>query len=204
MCWMRPVCRWWVHLWPVVSQYVALHHREGLCALPLSLFRIGLCNCRNLLSKVWGVITPGVLFWVICQCSLSVMFNMHLGVGLHDFMMGLALISCGIVMMGVASITLCYASHTSHCLASSTLCSSGIGGGVSRSLIQVPRRLSKRLPLGVVFPSAVYLVNSPVRARRWTQVIDNVAEIIPLILKCGKLLYLGCNNGHISNDLLKN
>ncbi len=94
-------------------------------------------------------ITPGVLFQVTHQWSWGVIFNTHLAVGFCDFMMGLALAMHGIVMMGVSSITLCSISRVSHRLTTSTLCSSEIGAGVSRLLIQVLRSLSKYLsPLG--------------------------------------------------------
>jgi hypothetical protein len=66
-------------------------------------------SCLGLASTIAGIcsiwcgvgITPGVLFCVTHQWSLGVIFYMHLAVGLHDFMMGLALVSCGIVKTGV-------------------------------------------------------------------------------------------------------
>ncbi len=111
-------------------------------------------------------ITPGVLFQMTRWWSLGVIFNTCFVVGFRDFMMGLALVSCGIVMMGVSSITLCSSSRASCCLSLSTLYSSGVGGGVNRLSIQVPRMLSKCLPLGVVFASSVCSVNSSVKACR--------------------------------------
>ncbi len=155
----------------------------------------------------WAGITPGVLFQVTRQWSWGVIFNTHLTVGFCDFMIGLALVMQGIVMMGVSSITLCSSSCASRCLTLSTLCSSEIGGGVSRLSIQVPRSLSKCLPW------EWYLLHQCAWSiHQWghtgidwelTQVIDNVAEIFPSSQKYGKPLYLGCNNGHIGNDLLK-
>ncbi len=152
-------------------------------------------------------ITPGMLLWVTHWWSIGVIFNTRLAVGFHDFMMGLALVSCSIVMMGVSSITLCSSSCASSCLSSSTLCSTGIGGGVSRLLVQVPRVWFS------VSPWEWYLLQQFAQSiHQWghtgvdgesTQVIDNVVEINPSIQKYGKPLYLGGINGHIGNDLLK-
>ncbi len=142
----------------------------------LSCVRVG---CLGLSSATRGIglilcgagILPCVLFWVTCWWSLGVIFNTRLVVEFCDFMIGSASVMHGIVMMGVSSSTLCSSSHVSCCLAQSTLCSCGIGGGVSRSLTQVPRSLINRLPLGVLFASAVCLVNSSVRARKcWWRV----------------------------------
>ena len=35
------------------------------------------------------------------------------------------------------------------------------------------------------------------------QELGSVVEIIPLNQKCGKLLFLGCNAGHINSDLVQ-
>jgi hypothetical protein len=178
----------------------------------LSCVHVGCLGFASMIAGIflirYGVgITPGVLFCMTWQWSLGVIFNMHLAMGLRDFMMGSASVSRGIVMMGVSSITLCSASRAFHWTASSTLCSSWIGGGVSRSWICMPRSLSKHLPLGVVFASAVCLANLSVRARRcWRGVKAGSWQCCgsnSFNQKCGKLLFLGCNNGHIDSNLVQ-
>jgi hypothetical protein len=149
--------------------WVTIHCRAPLVRVVCVAFasRLGCIHmgCLGLAGTIAGIfsimcgvgVTPGVLFHVTCRWSLGVIFNMRLDVGLRDFMMGSALVRHGIMMMGVSSITFCSASRASHWPGLST---------VSRSWFSMLRSLSKCLPLGVVFASAVCLVNSSVRARK--------------------------------------
>ncbi len=159
----------------------------------------------SIMCGAW--IIPGVLFWVTRQWSLGVISNTHLAVGFCDFMMGLALVSCGIVMMTVSSITLflihmCHATYPHPPFVH------------LEYVVVLADNWSKCLEVWVsASPWEWYLLQQCAWSiHQWgcagvdgesMQVIDNDAEIIPSIRKYGKPLYLGCNNGHIGNDLLK-
>jgi hypothetical protein len=87
-----------------------------------------LCPCALLsLSSLPLVIngnTPGVLFQISRRCILGVVFNAHFAVGFLDCIIAGALVMCGMVRMGVSSITLCSCSLITLCSCSLTLCSS--------------------------------------------------------------------------------
>ncbi len=110
--------------------------------------------------------TPGVFLHVNHRCSQGVVFNTHLAIEFINFMMGLASVMQGIVIMGILSITLCSALRASHRLTAFSLCSSKIGGRVNRLSIRVTRSLSKYLPLGMFLAWAVCLVKSSVGVQR--------------------------------------
>jgi hypothetical protein len=95
------------------------------------------------MTGTWDIgsigIMPGVLFRVTRQCSLGVFSNAHFAEGFCDSMIAGVSVRCGIVMMGVSLITLCYTSRAS----SPTLCSSTGGGGCRILLLEVHRRYPK-------------------------------------------------------------
>jgi hypothetical protein len=74
---------------------------------------------------------PGMLLHVTHLCRRGVPLRACFTIGLLDCMMGRALVSCGMVMMGKSSITLCSALCALCWLTSATLCSSKVGGGAS-------------------------------------------------------------------------
>jgi hypothetical protein len=78
---------------------------------------------------------PGVLFLMTPLWSLAVFFNALFAVGFHDCMMFGTSVICGIVNMGVLSITLCSPLRMACVRASCTLCSSTLRGGAKSFLI---------------------------------------------------------------------
>ena len=106
---------------------------------------------------------PGVLLHVTRQWSQGVLWSVRFEVGFRACMMGGAFEMCGIVHIGVSSITLCSAMCWSPSVA---LCCIA-GGGRERILsIHVARSLSSRLPLGVPLASSVVSVSSLVNAQK--------------------------------------
>jgi hypothetical protein len=113
---------------------------------------------------------PGVLFRVTCQCRWDVSFTAHFAVGFSDCIIGGTFVMCGMVRMGVSSITLCCCILTL-CFCSVTSCFVSIAGGSTICLILFWRILMRRRPLGVLFAMAVSLASSSVRAQKcWSGV----------------------------------
>ena len=74
---------------------------------------------------------PRVFFLVTHLCVCGVAFSARLTVELRDSMIPGASVIRGMVIIGELLITLCSASFLIRMVESATLCSSGVGGGLS-------------------------------------------------------------------------
>ncbi len=105
---------------------------------------------------------PGLLFRVTLPWIRGAFLRVRFLVGLRDCIIGGTSVICGMVSMGVVSITLCSSFLT--------LCSArGVAvdwGGVRMAFILDWRSLISRLPLVVAPATAVASANSSVSARK--------------------------------------
>jgi hypothetical protein len=109
---------------------------------------------------------PGVLFLLTHLWSLAVFFNALFAVGFCDCIIFGASVICGIVTMGVSSITLCLSLRTACVHSSCTLCSSTLGGGAKSFLIPCSSCWSNCLYFGVTGMPMAILFNSFVSSCR--------------------------------------
>ncbi len=105
---------------------------------------------------------PGVLFLVTRLCICGVFLSAHVDVGLQACMDGGASVMCGMVSMGVSSITLCCSSLT----LSSVICVTLELGGVRIVLILDWSSLMTLCPFVVAPALAIFSANLSVSARK--------------------------------------
>jgi hypothetical protein len=104
------------------------------CILVDHLSTVGTAVFRSWVISGTGML-PSVLFLATCLWRRLVVFNTCLAVGFLVFVMVGKFVGCGMVIIGVLSITLSFSSHMHNHVSFATLCFLWAGSGFNKSSI---------------------------------------------------------------------